>query len=221
MDTDQIQRFSSGELPGSTTHPPQQNGQGPRTIRGEELGNEYAGMDVVSGPDDVDYDRNAPKLVSAAMLNKFVEENPNHYPTFRMILHQTTINLWEQTGGQTQYAEVRLVNLTDRALIGSLPTEVRKLVERLFFAGSANQRGNRKAENRMKEGLDRLREIGHAYGVAGFVQPRLVLHKDHVQDPENEVWVGAIALHDLTEFSRICEGDDQLAARRLEGFSLE
>ena len=199
----------------------EQNGRGQRrVIAGEDVSPEFAGMDIVDGPDDADYNELAPKAVSAAVLNKFLEQNPETRPTFRMILHQTTINLSEQTGGETQWARVRIVDLSDKALVGTLPAEVRKLIERLFFGGSANQRGNRNKPGaaRMDEGLNRMRDVAYAYGCAGFVEPRLVMRPEDVKDPDKEVWVGAIALHDLTEFTRICEGDEQLAKRRLEGF---
>lgn len=198
--------------PTATVDPVPINGSGPRVTRGEDIDPRYAGIDVVNRAEDVDYERHTPKPISAARLNE-MEPKPH---TFMMRLHQTSINI-----GEDAYAEVRIVNLTDRALIGTLPANVRKLIERLFFSGTPSQRGLNKSETRMNTGLKRFEEICYAYGCAGFVSPRLVLRPEDVTDPENEVWVGsgAIALHDLSEFNRICEGDDQLAARRLEGFS--
>jgi hypothetical protein len=119
-------------------------------------------------------------------------------------------------------ARVRLINLTDRTVINAVPHEIRKLVQKLFFAGGATSNQNRKgtADQRMDDQLRRIKEVAHAYGVAGFVSPRLVLNREDVKDPANEVWVGLYDLGDLSELVRICEGDEQLAARRLEGFSV-
>jgi hypothetical protein len=102
-----------------------------------------------------------------------------------------------------------------------VPHEIRKLVQKLFFAGGATSNQNRKqnADQRMDDQLQRIRQVGHAYGVAGFISPKLVLNKEDVRDDQNEVWVGLYDLGDLSEFVRICEGDEQLAARRLVGFS--
>jgi hypothetical protein len=180
---------------------------------------EFAGIDIIDTADDVDYESAAPKQVTAAMLNKWADEHGEEFPEFRFALHQTSINVGEPG---SLFARVRIINLTDRSLINSVPVEVRDIVQRLFFAGSGNQRGNANrggSRLRMEQSLTRLREVGYAYGVAGFIEPRLVMRKEDVKDPEKEAWVGSIALHDLTEFSRICEGDDQLAARRLERFS--
>jgi hypothetical protein len=154
---------------------------------------------------------NAPKRVTAAMLNDYAETHTDQYPEFDMALHQTGINM-----GVDVTARVRLVNLTDKALVGAQPVEVRKLIQKLFFSNTPQRRGN--AGPRMEEQMQRMKEVGYAYGVAGFVSPRLVLRKEEIRDPENEAWVGSIALHDLMEFTRICEGDDQLAKRRLAGF---
>ena len=189
------------------------NGAGPRVVRGEDIDPKYDGMDIIESPDDVDYERNAPKPISAARLKEEAQQK-----TWLMKLHQTSISRGEPT-----YAEVRIVNLTDKTLIGTLPAGVRKLIERLFFAGEVSGRGakHKVAENRMRQGLSRLEEIGYAYAVAGFVEPRMVLTQEEADADPDAIWVGsgAIKLHDMTEFSRICEGDDNLAERRLEGFS--
>jgi hypothetical protein len=194
---------------------PAGNGSGPRVVRGEDVDPKYAGMDIVDSEADVDYERMTPRPISASRLKETAPPK-----TWLMKLHQTSVDRGEPT-----YAEVRIVNLTDKALIGSMPVGVRKLIERLFFAGeTANQRGKqRAAENRMRQGLTRLEEIGHAYAVAGFVNPRMVLTQAEADADPDAIWVGSglIKLHDMTEFSRICEGDDQLAERRLEGFSRE
>jgi hypothetical protein len=199
----------------STETVPVGNGSGPRVVRGEDIDPRYAGMDIVESEADVDYQKLTPRPISASRLREAAPPK-----TWLMKLHQTSIERGEPT-----YAEVRIVNLTDKALLGSMPTGVRKLVERLFFAGEANQRGakNKVAENRMRQGLRRLEEIGHAYAVAGFVEPRMVLTQEEAEADPDAIWVGSdlIKLHDMTEFSRICEGDDQLAERRLEGFSRE
>lgn len=155
-----------------------------------------------------------PKKLTAGLLNAnatSLVENPE----FNFYCHQTTINL-----GLTDrfFARVRIVNLADRALVGTLPNEIRDIVQKLFFAGSGGRPQQFNGRARMDQGLSRSKEIAFAYGCAGFIEPRLVLRPDLVRDPENEAWVGTIALHDLQEFMRICEGDDGLAARRLERF---
>lgn len=172
---------------------------------------EEEGVAVVESPEDVDYEEVAPKAASAAMFN-----NVKTRDTFLFKLIHTGIN-----HGEDRYAEVRLVNLTDRAMLSQVPVSVRQTVQKLFFSGNANQRGSQRketSEEKMEAQLKRLKEVGYAYGVAGFVTPKLVMNPGDVRDPEKETWVGNIALADLTEFSRICEGDDQLAKRRLESF---
>ena len=173
---------------------------------------------VVYDADDVDYESLAPKKLSAAVLNAYIEEHPEAgYPEFPMYCAKTSMRL-----GRPFTAQVRLVNLADRAVMGTLAPNVRKLVMKLFFAGSGttsnrNKPGNTEvqAESTMK----RVKEVAYAYGCAGFIEPRLVLERGDVRDPEKEAWVGSVDLGDLQEFMRICEGDDVLAARRLEGFS--
>jgi hypothetical protein len=175
---------------------------------------EYQGVVIADSPEDVDYEDMAPKAATAAMFNRPRDDRPK---TFLFRLTHTGIR-----EGEDIAAEVRLVNLTDRALLSQVPAEVRQIVQKLFFSGTANQRGTPKketSERRMDNQLKRLKEVGYAYGVAGFVNPKLVMRPEDVKDPEKETWVGNIELADLTEFSRICEGDDQLAKRRLESFS--
>lgn len=172
-------------------------------------------LPIISPQDDgVDFGTLKPVRVTAAMLNQKAHQLAN--PVFNLYLHQTTINM-----GLTErfYAKVRIVNLADRALVGTLPDDVRELIERLFFRGEQRRPAGFSGKQRMETGLSRSEQIARAYGCAGFISPRLMLHESDVRDPENETWVGNIALHDLQEFMRICEGDDQLAARRLEQFS--
>lgn len=171
---------------------------------------EYQGVTVIDSPEDMDYEEMTPKAASAATFNQPKRE------TFLFPLVQTGIK-----HSQDMYAEVRLVNLLDRATLNQVVPEVRALVQKLFFAGEANQRGNQKketTEQRMNRQMTRLKEVGYAYGVAGFVNPKLVMRPEDVRDPDKETWVGNIELADLTEFVRICEGDDQLAKRRLQSF---
>jgi hypothetical protein len=171
---------------------------------------EYQGVTVIDSPEDMDYEEMTPKAASAAMFNQPTRD------TFLFPLVQTGIK-----HGQDMYAEVRLVNLLDRATLNQVVPEVRALVMKLFFAGEANQRGNRKKESpeqRMESQMRRLKDIGYAYGVAGFINPKLVMRPEDVRDPDKETWVGSVELADLTEFVRICEGDDQLAKRRLQSF---
>jgi hypothetical protein len=199
---------------------PSGNGANARAgrVAGESIADEYAGMDFTDDEDGLDPERDAPVPLTAAMLNKFLADNPQMHPVRTMRLHQASIQY-----GQPFSAEVRIVNLTDKTLIGTLPFEVRRIVEKLFFGGqgSGNPRKQKSGQQRLDEGLQRVKEVGYAYGCAGFVNPRLVLRPEDVKDPEKEAWVGTIPLHDLTEFSRICEGDDKLAARRLEPFPVE
>lgn len=177
----------------------------------------HEGVEVVDSAEDVDYDELSPIQVSAAMLNQFADEHPELvYPTFPMHLPRTGMKL----GKPNLTAQVRLINLADRVVVDALPGDIRKIVQRLFFAQPANQRGKGTADSRMENTLKRVKEVAYAYGVAGFVEPKLVLRREDIKDSEREAWVGTIDLGDLQEFVRICEGDEQLAARRLEGFSL-
>jgi hypothetical protein len=171
---------------------------------------EYQGVTIIDSPDEMDYEEMTPKAASAAIFNQPKRE------TFLFPLSQTGIK-----HGQDMYAEVRLVNLLDRATLNTVAPEVRQIVQRLFFAGEANQRGSNKKESpeqRMERQMKRLKEVGYAYGAAGFVNPRLVMRPEDVRDPNKETWVGNIELADLTEFVRICEGADVLAKRRLQSF---
>ena len=180
---------------------------------------QFEGIEVVDTAEDVDYDAFAPKQLTAAMLNQFAADHPEtSYPTFPYRLPRTGMRLGQP--GMT--AKVRIINLTDRTVLNILPNEIRSLVRKLFFAGGAtsNQGKRQSAEQRMNEQLTRIKDVAYAYAVAGFVEPKLVLSPEDIKDPEKEAYVGQIDLGDLTEFVRICEGDEQLAARRLEGFSV-
>lgn len=165
-------------------------------------------VEVVNGPDDVDYEASRPKRLSAALLN----ERPEEIPEFKM--HQLSVEM-----GFPVTAKVRLVNLTDRALLTELPTNVREQAQKLFFStGNANQK-KKSAVAEMENTAERIRKVAQTYGCAGFVDPKLVLTQAEEDEEKNILWVQRIPLHDLQEFTRICEGDDQLASRRLERFS--
>jgi hypothetical protein len=167
----------------------------------------YAGMDIVDSGDDVNYDEARPKPISAASLRGDAPKR------FIYNCHQTSI----QRGEKVQVV-ARMVNLTDRAQYGLFSAEVREIVQRLYFtADTANQKKD-PPKIRMEKQLKRLEEMGHAYGVAGFVEPKFCLREQDEDAEKGIAWIGRIALHDLTEFSRICEGDEALAARRLEPF---
>jgi hypothetical protein len=215
---DTQERIAVGEAGGDDvltddrSRPVQENGSHPQSRAAHD---EFAGIDFVDTSSDVDYDAAAPKQVTAEMLNQFVAEHGAQYPEFPFKLTQLSIQM-----GETMTAQVRIINLTDRALIESVPVEVRNLVQKLFFAGSQQQKGKPNATQRMADTMRRVKETAYAYGCAGFVTPQLVLRPEDVKDPSVQAWVGSIPLHDLTEYVRICEGDDQLAKRRLEGFSL-
>jgi hypothetical protein len=173
---------------------------------------------VVHDADDVDYDALAPKQLTASILNAYIEEHPEAgYPEFPFYCAKTSMRL-----GKPFTAQVRLINLADRAVVGTLAPNVRKLVMKLFFSGSgqtSNQRKQGNTEVQAETTMKRVKEVAYAYGCAGFLSPRLVLERGDVRDPEKEAWVGSLDLGDLQEFLRICEGDDVLAARRLDGFS--
>lgn len=212
METDVIEQPSNvTDLSDATREVRQFQSTPPRRVLSEDS------VDIVDSAEDADYDNLSPIQVTAAMLNQFADEHPElTYPEFDMHLPRTGMKL----GKPNLTAKVRIINLADRTILNTLPLDVRRIVQRLFFAGDANTRNKGNVEVRMEKTLDRVRETAHAYGCAGFVEPRLVLHKGDVKDPERESWVGAIDLGDLQEFIRICEGDEQLAARRLEGFSV-
>jgi hypothetical protein len=179
------------------------NGSHPRS-------DEFRGIDIVDSGDEVDYASMAPKLLTGRMV-----EDAKANKSFLLTLHTMSIEAGEKVG-----AEVKLVNLTDKTLLGAVPHNVREMIERLFFSAPASQRGN-KANKRIRtdQTASRIRDVGYAYGCAGFVNPKLVLTEAEADPDNNVVWVGDIPLHDLTEYARICEGDDALAARRLEPFS--
>lgn len=164
---------------------------------------------IVNGPEDVDYDAVRPTRLSGALIE---EVGGKDIPDFK--LHQMSV-----AAGYTVTAKVRLVNLTDRHLLTDLPTNVRELAQKLFFRGESAgaKKPNKKVE--MENQSIRVRDIARAYGCAGFLEPRLVLDQKDENTENNVLWVDRIPLHDLQEFMRICEGDDQLAARRLERFS--
>lgn len=171
---------------------------------------EFRGIDIVDNADEVDYASTAPKLLTGRMV-----EEAKANKTFLLTLHTMSIEAGEKVG-----AEVKLVNLTDKTLLGAVPHNVRDLIERLFFSAPANQRGNKPGAKKARtdQTAARIRDVGYSYGCAGFVSPRLVLTPEEADPDNNVVWVGDIPLHDLTEYARICEGDDALAARRLEPF---
>lgn len=179
----------------------------PEDVRSGAAPDKYAGMDIIDSSADVDPE-DRPRPISAAALASTESKS------FLYNCHQTSIKR-----GEKVTVVAKIVNLTDRSLFGSYPVEVRDLVQKLFF--SAEPQGAKKdpPKIRMEKQLKRLEELGHAYGVAGFVEPKFCLRQQDEDAERGVVWIGRIELHDLTEFSRICEGDEALAARRLEPFS--
>lgn len=168
---------------------------------------EHVEVEVLTSADQIPYDTLAPKRLTAAMWHerevaKIFEFKLNHASILK---------------GEPVVALVRIVNLVDRSLLKTLPMEVRKLCHKLFFGNQGPTRP-KNDEAKYDQQLDRLEDILHAYGCAGFLEPRLVLTPQEVRNPEEEMWVGEIPMADLQEWMRICEGDDALAARRLEEF---
>ncbi len=175
---------------------------------------EYQGVEIVDGPEDVDYTEMSPKPATFSDLTAPPKE------TFPFRLTHTGMKR-----GKKITAEVKLVNLTDRATLKAVPGEIREMVMKLFFSGAGNQRGRKQEKEtpqmRMDRQLQRMKDVGYAYGVAGFVNPQLVMNMEY-ENPNSDppkVHVSRIDLADLTAFARICEGDDELAARQLEDFS--
>jgi hypothetical protein len=164
-------------------------------------------VEVLTSSDEIPYDTLAPKRLTAASWH-----NREAAKSFNFKLNHMSILM-----GEPVTARVRIVNLVDRSLLKTLPSEVRKLCFKLFF-GNQNSTRAKNDEVKYDQQLDRLEDILHAYGCAGFLEPRLVLKPEEVRNPEEEMWVGDIPMADLQEWMRICEGDDALAARRLEEF---
>jgi hypothetical protein len=163
-------------------------------------------VEVLTSSDQIPYDTLAPKRLTAASWH-----NREMAKSFNFKLNHMSILM-----GEPMTARVRIVNLVDRSLLKTLPSDVRKLCFKLFFGTTAPSTKNDEAKYNAQ--LDRLEDVVHAYGCAGFLEPRLVLTPQDIKNPEEEMWVGDIPLADLQEWMRICEGDDALAARRLEEF---
>jgi len=168
-------------------------------------------VETVNSADDISYLTMGPKKLSGSIFAGRTAEEA--YPVIPFKLVQTSIREQQQL-----MADVRIINLTDRTILDMQPHKVRELIDRLFFNTNTSP-VKVTGKQRTNQNLDRLKEICYAYGCAGFVSPKLVLSQTE-EDLENDIlWVGRIALADLHEFWRICEGADDLAARRLEGFS--
>lgn len=164
---------------------------------------------IVNGPDDVDYEAVRPVRLSASLVEDL---STREIPDFK--LHQMSVK-----AGYPVTARVRLVNLTDRHLLTELPTNVREIAHKLFFTNTpAGQKKPNKTIEMENQGK-RVTDIARAYGCAGFLDPKLVWEQKDERLDQNIFWVGRIPLHDLQEFMRVCEGDDALAARRLDRFS--
>lgn len=161
---------------------------------------------VVESAEQVDYEASRPVRFSLSMA-----ENAPVPIEFK--LHQMSIQQ-----NATVTAQVKLVNLTDRALLTELPTPVKTLAQKLFFSGQASQVKHKSKLAEMEATATRIKNIARAYGCAGFLDPKLVLTEEEEARGEG-IFVDRIPLHDLQEFMRICEGDEQLAERRLTRFS--
>jgi hypothetical protein len=166
-------------------------------------------LPIVRSAEAIDYQRPEPQPLTAALLNEAEE-----YPLMKFYMNQTSIKL-----GQPFTATVRIVNLTDRTILNVQPRHIQDLVHRLVFSGQNATPVRQNVREKDDQTLDRAKELCYAYAVAGFVEPRLVLRKEEIKDPTKEAWVGKVAYSDLNEFMRICEGSDELAARRLSLFS--
>lgn len=156
--------------------------------------------------DDLDWEGAQPQKISARAVN----EQGGTQKLHKFQLTQTSINLGQFPPG---FAVVRLVSLADRSLVGTLPTEVRQVVDRIY---NTNVPQNIPDSERTEHILHRAQEVASAYCVAGFVDPKVCWRREDASD--GVMWVGAIALHDRQEFMRICESEDVIAARRLKPF---
>lgn len=159
--------------------------------------------------EDVDYSLKNPQPLTASDLNEGDE-----YPLMWFYCAQTSI-----ARGKSFEAQVRVINLTDRSILNTQPRHIQDLVHRLVFSGQNKGPVRQNQRDADDKTLDQAKELTMAYAVAGFVVPRLVLRKEDVKDPTQEAWVGKVAYSDLNEFMRICEGAEELAARRLRLFS--
>lgn len=167
--------------------------------------------EVVESAEDVDYQAKAPKRLTGAMLEQVARDDAERGFDFK--LHHTSLLL-----GEPVVARVKIVNLIDKTLLVGLQSDVRQLVQKLFFSGGTAQGKKGNAVSEMDKTATRLRETAFAYGCAGFISPKLVLKKEDARPADDILWAGSIELHDLQEFVRICEGEDTLAERRLQRF---
>ena len=139
--------------------------------------------------------------------------------TQRFKLWQTSMESRAGGGPEEVFAEVRIVNLTDRSLTNQTANNVDALIRKLFYSNDRKPVGQKQdSKQNMAEVQRRTREVAHAYGCVGFVNPRLVLTQEEENISEGIYWVERIPLNDLSEFVRMCEGNEELAASRLSAF---
>jgi hypothetical protein len=168
------------------------------------------GQSEPSYSEDVEEVKEAPVLFSLDLPRK---------PTQRFKLWQASIESAAAGGPKEVFAEVRIVNLTDRALTQNTSNPVDAMIRKLFYSNDRKPVGqNKDSRQNMSEVQRRTREVAYVYACVGFVNPRVCLTEEEENISEGIYWAGRFPLNDLSEFVRMCEGNEELAASRLSAF---
>lgn len=140
--------------------------------------------------------------------------------TQRFKLWQASMEATAAAGKKKEvFAEVVIVNLTDRALTRNVSNPVDAMIRKLFYSNDRKPVGQKNdSRQNMSEVQRRTQEVAYTYACVGFVNPRVVLTEEEENISENILWAGRFPLNDLSEYVRMCEGNEELAASRLSAF---
>lgn len=112
-------------------------------------------------------------------------------------------------------ARVRLVSLSDRATMGTLPTALQERLTKIF--GKANaETGKARSFKEFLSGAETTLEMADLLCVIGFLEPKLVLTEADLES-NPEAWV-VTDLHpdERIAFFQVC--NDETAAEKLQPF---
>jgi hypothetical protein len=150
-----------------------------------------------------------------------VAAGPEGPQTFKFDLISTSLRLGRPVDRPIK-AQVRYLDLADRAEIGALPTAMQSRVLRALAAiGKGTPAIDEKTDTlsipQAFKNLEKNEELVNAYCVVGFVRPPLIWTEAERTGPD-QVVVTAVALKDRRAYAAICMSDDEAAAERLSPF---
>lgn len=118
-------------------------------------------------------------------------------------------------------ARVRLLSLTDKAFLASLPDAAQKRITEALATLSGQREGDDKipAHKRAIRAVGKLDDVAREFCLRGFIYPRLVATEAELPEEDESVWlVDDVHPDDRAAYYNLCEGSDAEAVGKLEPF---